>query len=120
MKMRIFVCLMIAASLIACAKKVKTVNLNELFTLKGGEVVNINSTPINIKMLENGIKKDLSGNDVTFCKFEVKYKGVAEERILEMGAFAAFDEFNIRIEKINLAPDPTRASCVFSAAKTLG
>lgn len=104
----------------ACAAKGKTVGLSELFTLKRGEIANVRGTALNMKMLENGTSQRASGGDMVFCKIEVKYQGVTEEKSFEVGDFIAYGDFNIRLEKVNTAIDVSQTSCVFSVGKTLG
>ncbi len=118
--MKKFFIVIMAFCLAACGAAGKTVGLNEMFAVKKGETVNIRGTALNLKMLENGTAKVASEGDSAFCKIEVKYKGFTEEKTLEEGAFAAYDELNIRLEKVNMAIDASRATCVFTVGKTLG
>lgn len=125
MKLRIFICLLLAVTILpACnrAKPSRTVGLNEIFTLKKDEVVNIVGTEINLKMLETSPADDprVEGGTINMCTVEVTFRGDKEEQIIEQGNFISYDQFNVKLEKANLAPSPENTSCVFYVAKTLG
>jgi hypothetical protein len=98
----------------------KTVNPDEYFTLKRGETVKVNGTDLKIKMLENGTSQRTSGGDSVFCKIEVAYKGGTEEKTLEVGSFVSYNDWNLRVEKVNTAADQSKTSCVLIVVKTLG
>lgn len=118
--MRIFFTLLIALGLAGCSAAGKTVNPHEPFTVKKGETVNVRGAELKLKMLENGTSQGAPGGDSVFCRVEVSGKGTAEEKTLEAGGFTAYNEWNIRLEKVNIAADPSKASCVFVVARTLG
>lgn len=123
MKMRIFICLLLAVSMTAACSRPKlarTVGLNEEFTVKKDEVVNIVGTEINVKMMETSVQDGGLGDDVNVCTVEITYKGEAEEEVIEEGKFVSHDEFNVKLEKANLATDPAKTSCTFFVAKTMG
>jgi hypothetical protein len=117
--MRIGLILLAALAFAGCSKGVKTVSPGEYFTLKSGESVRVNNADIRVKMLENGTSQRPSGDSV-FCKIEVTYKGKTEEKTLEVGSFASYNEWNLRLEKSNPGLDVTKTSCVLVVAKTLG
>lgn len=118
--MRIILILSIALAFTACSKSVKAVNTNEYFTLKKGETVQVSGPELKLKMLENGTSQRPSGGDSVFCKVEITYKGTVEEKTLEVGTFASYNEWNLRVEKVNPGTDPSKTSCVFIVVKTLG
>lgn len=118
--MKIVLVLMAALAFTACSKSVKTVSSGEYFTLKTGETVKVSSADVKVKVLEIGSSHQASGSDSVFCRAEVTYKGKTEEKTLEAGSFASYDEWNLRAEKVNPAIDISKANCVFIVAKTLG
>lgn len=123
MKLRILICLLIAVSLAGCsrgAKPGKAVAINEYFLMKKGEVVNIQGTEINVRMIDNGTGENQSGDEITFCDAEITYKGEVEEVQLQPGAFASYGEYNIRLEKANLAIDDSKKTCQYVVVRTLG
>jgi Tfp pilus assembly major pilin PilA len=103
-----------------CSRSVKAVDTNEYFTLKKGETVNVSTAGIKVKMLENGTSQRQSGGDSVFCKIEVTFKSNTEEKTIEVGGFASYNEWNLRMEKVNPAVDASKSSCMLIVTKTLG
>jgi len=118
--MKIFFVLVIALGFTACSMSGRTVNPREEFTLKKGETARIQGTELKLKMLENGTSQQTAGGDSVFCRVEISYKDKTEEKTLEVGGFAAYDEWNIRLEKVKTGADLSKTSCSFVAAKALG
>jgi hypothetical protein len=112
--------LLMILALNGCARSIKSVDSNEYFTLKRGEVVNVSNAGIKVKMLENGASQRPSGGDGVFCKIEITFKGTTEEKTLEAGGFASYNEWNLRVERVNPAPDVSKASCMFVVTRTMG
>ncbi len=103
-----------------CSRSVKAVDTNEYFTLKRGEIVTVSNAGIKIKMLENGASQRQSGGDAVFCKLEITFKNNTEEKTLEVGGFASYNEWNLRVEKANPAPDVSKSSCMLIVTRTMG
>jgi hypothetical protein len=112
--------LLIALALAGCSRSIKAVDTNEYFTLKKGEAVNVSTAGIKVKMLENGTSQRPSGGDSVFCKIEVTFKNNTEEKTLEVGGFASYNEWNLRMEKVNPAPDASKSTCMLIVTRTLG
>ena len=112
--------LVLGLALAGCSRSVKSVDVNEYFTLKKGEIVKVSNAEIKVKMLENGTSQRPSGGDRIFCKLEVTFKSNTEEKILEAGGFASYNEWNLRVEKVNPAPDESKSSCMLIVTRTMG
>lgn len=112
--------LVLGLALAGCSRSVKAVDTNEYFTLKRGEAVNVSNAGIKVKMLENGASQRPSGGDSVFCKLEITFKNNTEEKILEVGGFASYNEWNLRVEKVNPAPDVSKSSCMLIVTRTMG
>jgi hypothetical protein len=102
---------------LSCSRAVKTVSPNEFFTLKPGETARVSGAEIKVKMIE-AVNPPPGSTASPLCRLEITYKAKTEEKALEADAFAAYDQWNLRVEKANTAMDATKTSCMLVVRKT--
>ncbi len=120
--MKIGLNLLIIASFITASFFNKNVKLNEKFDVQKNEIVTVQDTNLDLKVIASGHDTfDDWSSHKYFCRFEAKLNGETKERELYSGESLIFENLNIRfigLKETHLKDDSRSVlSCKFIVTK---